>query len=138
MRMMSRESTSMVYHRPECRYARKIYKRNRVQMNWDEAEYSQKLRVLELIKQKTSEVDSTIIKEVEDMLVRRAIYYFDNPKQSNDWWEMIRYYPLWIAEKYPDFKSKRLSELCKNGEGSKEKKKVKEELASIIIEENDK
>jgi len=39
MRMMSKEATSMVYHRPECRYARKIYKRNRVQMNWDEAEW---------------------------------------------------------------------------------------------------
>lgn len=39
MRMMSGESTSMVYHRPECRYARKIYKRNRVQMNWEEAEW---------------------------------------------------------------------------------------------------
>lgn len=39
MRMMSKDSTSMVYHRPECRYARKIYKRNRVQMNWDEAEW---------------------------------------------------------------------------------------------------
>lgn len=100
-----------------------------------EFSYSQKLRVLELIKQKTSEVDSTIIKEVEDMLVRRVIYYFDNPKQSNDWWEMIRYYPLWIAEKYPGFKSKRLFELCKNGEDSIEKKKVKEELAPIIIEE---
>lgn len=40
MRMMSIESTSMVYHRPECRYARKIKKRNRVQMYWSEAERS--------------------------------------------------------------------------------------------------
>ncbi len=39
MRMMSRESASMVYHRPECRYARKIYKRNMIQMNWEEAEW---------------------------------------------------------------------------------------------------
>jgi len=39
MRMMSRESTSMVYHRPECRYARKIYKKNQVQMNWEDAEW---------------------------------------------------------------------------------------------------
>lgn len=39
MRMMSRESTSMVYHRSECRYARKIYKRNRVQMHWEDAEW---------------------------------------------------------------------------------------------------
>ena len=39
MRIMSRGSTSMVYHRPECRYARKIYKRNRVQMDWEEAEW---------------------------------------------------------------------------------------------------
>lgn len=39
MRMMSKEATSMVYHRPECRYAQKIYKRNRVQMNWEEAEW---------------------------------------------------------------------------------------------------
>lgn len=40
MRMMSKDSTSMVYHRSECRYAQKIKKRNRVQMNWDEAEYN--------------------------------------------------------------------------------------------------
>lgn len=39
MRMMSRESANRVYHRPECRYAKKIYKRNRVQMNWEEAEW---------------------------------------------------------------------------------------------------
>lgn len=39
MRMMSKESASKVYHRPECRYARKIYKRNRVQMDWEEAEW---------------------------------------------------------------------------------------------------
>lgn len=38
-RVISRESKSMVYHRPECRYVRKIYKRNRVQLNWDDAEY---------------------------------------------------------------------------------------------------
>lgn len=38
MRMMSRASASMVYHRPECRYARRIYKRNRIQMCWEEAE----------------------------------------------------------------------------------------------------
>lgn len=39
MRMMSRGSTSMVYHRPECSYTRKIYKRNRLQMKWEEAEW---------------------------------------------------------------------------------------------------
>ena len=39
MRMMSKESASKVYHRPECRYARKIYKRNRVQMDWEKAEW---------------------------------------------------------------------------------------------------
>lgn len=99
-----------------------------------EFSYSQKLRVLELINQHTSEVDNTIIKEVEDMLVRRVTYYFDNPEQSNDWWKMIRYYPKWIAEKYPDFKSKRISELYKNIEDPKQKKKIKEELLPLIIE----
>ena len=39
MRMLSMESKSMVYHRPECRYARKVYKRNRMQMTWEEAEH---------------------------------------------------------------------------------------------------
>lgn len=39
MRMISKESTSMVYHRAECRYARKIYKENRLQMNWEDAEW---------------------------------------------------------------------------------------------------
>lgn len=38
IRMMSKESASKVYHRPECRYARKIYKRNRTQMYWENAE----------------------------------------------------------------------------------------------------
>lgn len=38
MRIISRESSSKVYHRPECRYARKIYKRNRISMNWEDAE----------------------------------------------------------------------------------------------------
>ena len=39
MRMMSKQSNSMVYHRPECRYARKIYKRNRMQLSWQDAEW---------------------------------------------------------------------------------------------------
>lgn len=39
MRIMSRKSASMVYHRPECRYAGKIRKKNRVQMQWEDAEY---------------------------------------------------------------------------------------------------
>lgn len=39
MRMMSRGSKSMVYHRPECRYAQMIYKRNRLQMDWEDAEW---------------------------------------------------------------------------------------------------
>lgn len=39
MRIMSRESADMVYHRPECRYARRIHKRNRIQMNWEDAEW---------------------------------------------------------------------------------------------------
>ncbi|MCM1398326.1 MAG: hypothetical protein NC225_02465 [Clostridium sp.] len=38
MRMMSKQSNDMVYHRAECRYARKIYKRNRVYMKWEDAE----------------------------------------------------------------------------------------------------
>ena len=38
MRTMSKQSGSMVYHRPECRYARKIYKRNRMQLPWQDAE----------------------------------------------------------------------------------------------------
>ena len=37
MRMISKESTNMVYHRPECRYALRINKKNWVQMDWDEA-----------------------------------------------------------------------------------------------------
>lgn len=39
MRIMSWESSSKVYHRPECRYIRKIRKRNRIQMNWEDAEW---------------------------------------------------------------------------------------------------
>ena len=39
MRMMSRKSTSMVYHRPECRYAQRINKSNRCQMRRDMAEW---------------------------------------------------------------------------------------------------
>lgn len=39
MRIMSRESSSKVYHRPECRYAKKIFKRNRIRMNWEDAEW---------------------------------------------------------------------------------------------------
>lgn len=39
MRILSKESTNLVYHRPECRYARKIYRKNRVQMEWEEAEW---------------------------------------------------------------------------------------------------
>lgn len=39
MRIMSRESSSRVYHRPECRYAGKIYKRNRIKMKWEDAEW---------------------------------------------------------------------------------------------------
>lgn len=37
-RMISMESTSMVYHRAECRYARKILTKNRMQLNWEDAE----------------------------------------------------------------------------------------------------
>ncbi|MCM1537868.1 MAG: hypothetical protein NC254_05685 [bacterium] len=39
MRMMSSVSTSMVYHRPECRYVQKIRKRNRRQMDRETAEW---------------------------------------------------------------------------------------------------
>lgn len=39
MRIMSRESSKMVYHRPGCRYAGKIYKRNRIRMKWEDAEW---------------------------------------------------------------------------------------------------
>lgn len=39
MRIMSRESSNMVYHRPECRYAVKIRKKNRIQMKWEDAEW---------------------------------------------------------------------------------------------------
>lgn len=39
MRIMSRESSNMVYHRPECRYADKIRKKNRIKMNWEDAEW---------------------------------------------------------------------------------------------------
>ena len=38
MRMISKESKRMVYHRPQCRYAKKMKKKNRVQMYWDVAE----------------------------------------------------------------------------------------------------
>lgn len=38
MRIMSRESSSRVYHRPECQYVKKIRKKNRVWMEWEDAE----------------------------------------------------------------------------------------------------
>ena len=39
MRIMSRESSNRVYHRPECRYVGKIRKKNRIQMEWEDAEW---------------------------------------------------------------------------------------------------
>ncbi|MCM1263583.1 MAG: hypothetical protein NC313_12795 [Butyrivibrio sp.] len=39
MRMMSRESANMVYHRPECKYVQKIHRKNRMKMEWEEAEW---------------------------------------------------------------------------------------------------
>lgn len=39
MRIMSRESSSRVYHRPECRYAGRIRKTNRIRMDWEDAEW---------------------------------------------------------------------------------------------------
>lgn len=39
MRIMSRESPNKIYHRPECRYAGRIRKKNRIQMNWEDAEW---------------------------------------------------------------------------------------------------
>lgn len=39
MRIMSSVSTSKVYHRLECRYARRIKSRNRIQMDWETAEW---------------------------------------------------------------------------------------------------
>ncbi len=38
MRMISTESKSMVYHRPQCRYAKRMNRKNRMQMYWYEAE----------------------------------------------------------------------------------------------------
>ena len=39
MRIMSRNSSIMVYHRPECRYAGKIRKKNQIKMDWEDAEW---------------------------------------------------------------------------------------------------
>lgn len=39
MRMMSKSATGKIYHRAECRYVRRIHKRNRIQMNWEDAEW---------------------------------------------------------------------------------------------------
>lgn len=39
MRVISMESNGMVYHRAECRYAQKVYKRNRMKITWEDAEY---------------------------------------------------------------------------------------------------
>lgn len=38
MRMISKGSANKVYHRPECTYALKIYKRNRIEVTGEEAE----------------------------------------------------------------------------------------------------
>lgn len=38
LRVVSMEAKSMVYHRAECRYAKKIYKRNKMKMSKKEAE----------------------------------------------------------------------------------------------------
>lgn len=39
MRIMSRNSSDMVYHRLECRYVGKIQKRNWIKMEWEDAEW---------------------------------------------------------------------------------------------------
>lgn len=39
MRIMSRNSSIMVYHRPECRYVGKIRKKNWIKMDWEDAEW---------------------------------------------------------------------------------------------------
>lgn len=36
---MSRESSNMAYHRPECRYVGRIRKKNRIKMEWEDAEW---------------------------------------------------------------------------------------------------
>ena len=39
MRIISRKSSDMVYHRAECRYVKRIRKKNRIQMRWEDAEW---------------------------------------------------------------------------------------------------
>lgn len=39
MRVMSRQATGMVYHRAECRYVKQINEKNRVKVEWEDAEW---------------------------------------------------------------------------------------------------
>lgn len=99
-----------------------------------ELDYNERLKFLEQIKLNTTDVDETIINAVDDLLVKIVQFCLENSNQNllEHWQGMVRNYSYWINEKYPEFKSERLSKVCCSQEFSIADKKFLGNLTPII------
>lgn len=98
-----------------------------------ELEYMKRLVILNLIKERTSEIDETIISVVDDMLVDKIQFCLENSNRIllEHWAPIVKQYSDWMGAAFPDFKSGRLTNICSGEFGLADKRFL--ELLSPIV-----
>lgn len=99
-----------------------------------ELEYNERLWFLEIIKSNAADIDEVIIDVVNNMLVDKIQFCLENSNRIllEHWQPIIKQYSCWLNEKYPEFKSDELTEICSKKEFSTSDRIFLENLLPII------
>lgn len=101
-----------------------------------ELDYKERLWVLDLISPNKSDIDETIKNVMENLLIKKVQFCMKNSNQNllQHWKGIMKMYSNWLSEKYPDFKSKKLTQIFYNGEFTNDEIIFLENLLPIIEE----
>jgi len=99
-----------------------------------ELEYNDRLWFLEIIKANGADVDEVIIGAINSMLVDKVQFCLENSNHIllEHWQPIIKQYVGWLNEKFPEFISDELSEMCSGKERSASDKAFLENLLPIM------
>lgn len=99
-----------------------------------ELEYNERLWFLEIIKSNDSDIDELIIGAINNMLVNKVQFCLNNSNCTllEHWQPIIKQYTCWLNEKFPEFMSYELTEICSGKEFSVSDRRFLENLLPII------
>lgn len=101
-------------------------------------DYRKRFLFLRKIKDSQQDISTMLINVVEDMLVEKIQFCLKNSNSLllKHWQPIIKEYSFWLHDNFPEYKSERLTEICRDKEFAKADKQFLDNLLPIIDIDN--